>query len=89
VWAATIVVANVLAKNPFQVGFAHWNQEVEALARDGPDEPFAIRVRFGRPDGRFQDAHTEPLQFGVEVATLLSVAAALEAYSSIMDAPHE
>ena len=61
-------MANVLAKNPFQVGFAHWNQEVEALAPDGSDEPFAIRVRFGRPDGRFQDAHPEPLQFGVEVA---------------------
>jgi hypothetical protein len=56
----TIVVANVLAKNPFKMGFAHWNQEVEALAPDGSDEPFAVSVRLGRPDGRFKTRTTNP-----------------------------
>lgn len=45
--------------------FVDWDEKVEALAPDGSDQPFTIRIRFGCPDGRFQDPDAETLQLGI------------------------
>jgi len=47
------------------MAFVEWDEKVEALAPDGSDQPFAIRIRFGRADRRFQDPDAETLQLGI------------------------
>ena len=47
------------------MAFVEWDEKVEALAPDGSDQPFAIRIRFGRADRRFQNPDAEALQLGI------------------------
>jgi hypothetical protein len=62
---SAIVVANVLAKDSLKMAFVKWDERVDALTPDGSDQPFAIRIRLGRPDRRFQDPYAETLQLGI------------------------
>src|ERR1700689_5474083 len=64
-WASAVVVANVLAKYPLQMSCMEWNEKVEALAPDGSDQSFAIRIRLGCANRRFQDPYAESLQLGI------------------------
>jgi len=66
VWASAIVVANVLAKDPLQVGLREGDKEVEALPTNGSDEPLAIGIRLGCSNGRPQNADTEAFQRRVQ-----------------------
>jgi hypothetical protein len=50
VWAAAIVMGDELNDNHSQMPFVDRNQEVEALATNRPDQPFAVRIRLRRPD---------------------------------------
>jgi len=52
-WASAIVMANVLAKDSPKMAFVDRDEKVEALAPDGSDQPFAIRVRLGCADHNF------------------------------------
>ena len=60
--ASAIVMASVFAKDSLKMAFVEWNEKVEALAADGPDQPFAIRIRFGSSHRRFQGPDAETLQ---------------------------
>jgi hypothetical protein len=40
-------MASVFAKDSPKMAFVEWNEKVEALAPDGSDQSFAIRIRFG------------------------------------------
>lgn len=43
-----------------------WDEKIEAFVPDGSDQPFAIRIRFGCADRRFQDPDAETLQLGIK-----------------------
>jgi hypothetical protein len=48
------------------MAFVEWDEKVEALAPDRSDQPFAISIRLGCADWRFQDPYAETLQLGIE-----------------------
>jgi hypothetical protein len=55
-------MASVFAKDSLKMSVVERHEKVEALAPDGPDHPFAIRIRFGSSHRRFQDPNAETLQ---------------------------
>jgi len=65
--SSAIVVANPLAKNPFYMTFAEWNQEVQAFSSNRSDQPFTERVGLGCSDRRLQNTNAEAFQRGVQV----------------------
>ena len=54
-----MVVAEATRKNAKQVGFVEHKEVVQAIAANGTDEPFAVRVLPGRLSSRrdFLDTH--------------------------------
>jgi len=51
---AAIVVVDVLPQDGPQMPFAERDYEIQALAAQGTDEPFAIRIRVGVRTGVFR-----------------------------------
>ena len=47
------------------MAFVEWDEKVKALAPDGADQSFAISIRFGCADRRFQDPDAETLHLGI------------------------
>ena len=70
--ASAIVMASVFAKDSLKMAFVEWDEKVEALAPDGPDQPFAICIRFGCPDRRFQDRTPKPFNSESQAEKIVS-----------------
>ena len=54
------------------MAFVEWDEKVEALALDGADQPFAICIRFGCPDRRFQDRTPKPFNSESQAEKIVS-----------------
>ena len=52
--SAAIVMADPLAKNGVKVALVEWNNEVDTLTTDGPDQALAKGIRLWNPDRRFE-----------------------------------
>ena len=63
VGTAAIVMDHPLKKDVAEVAFGQRNEEVEALAPNGSNEPFAESICLRATNRCFQDADTEPGQF--------------------------
>ena len=59
-------MADVLAKNPLQLTFTQWDQEVQAFSPNRADQPFAEGVRLGRSNRRFQNTDAEALRSRIQ-----------------------
>ena len=66
VGTAAIVMQHPLKKDAAEVAFGQRNEEVEALAPNGSNEPFAKGVCLRATNRCFQDADTETGQFIVQ-----------------------
>lgn len=66
VWAAPIVVSREFVDDHLQMAFIEWDQIVEALPANRPDQALAVGVRFRRSNGCLQNAETKALQFGIQ-----------------------
>jgi len=58
-------MARVFVKDSLKMAFVEWDEKVKALAPDGADQSFAISIRFGCADRRFQDPDAETLHLGI------------------------
>jgi len=54
-WAAVIVVGDPRAEELSEMPLIERDHEIQALAADRADQPFAERIRLRRPHRRFQD----------------------------------
>ena len=45
--AASVVVVDELLDDPAEVTLVEWNQVVQTLPPDGPDQALAVRIRYG------------------------------------------
>jgi hypothetical protein len=66
VGTAAIVTDHPLKKDAAEVAFAQRNEEAEALAPNGSNEPFAESICLRATNRCFQDADIEPGQFMVQ-----------------------
>jgi hypothetical protein len=71
--ARSIEVRHILLEHPAEVGFAHDQEVIEALAAQAPQQAFADRIRLWCPD--WCPDHLDPTSHrdGFEVRTVLAV----------------
>ena len=62
VWTAPIVVDDELRDNPLEVPLAKWDEIVEALTANGPDQSLNKTVRRRCPDRGLEYAHAKGFQ---------------------------
>src|SRR5208283_1540607 len=66
-WSASIVVRPPRPQNLPQMPFAQWDDPIQTLAPQCPDEPLAKRVRLRTADGRSDHCKAEPGHRSIEM----------------------